>query len=1100
MASYGELESLNGLYDSLDDDKQTNRLNRLTPGAAETKPEWHDAHTKLHLCNVPWDQSYQDVVAWKSDKERDEWFDRLDGDIIDLDTAWNYKSLEVYKPALGKYQGSVRVPIPYETALGYNYLQVTMYDQPVPQYGDYQRTHFHYHITGIYKLAPNTTTLTLELDAWTEYICSARITAVDLARGHWPMQQVSADEWLKNPLNSPVRMTEPEPDLPQVKSMVRSERFFPLYDDSPKVLCAMLADLGDPSSWWSDRKEHRGEQWWLADDPGSDRHQDMTDVSRETFQPYPLQTDIRRVGAQRVDQGSSQGQAAPVTPSGPSTAAGQNITPLHYYAFNPEDFGGFQHVLSARYPQLVYGIKAVYVLPSRYLHLGGSAEFDGVPYRTAEPDPAWKTLGGYELTADRFGYDKQWSAYAKMYASQFACLELSDLQGNTVTIGCEDLAGDLDVRARASSLWPFLSLQAFVDGVGGHGLKDYAVRPLQPGKASMPQGLWETVSSKWDVPTYSLYADNRLSAALTYAKRRYAKDALNKNYQRELADIDVAKANGLNDLQSAYVDATSAAGLGYDNAMREAATVKGNGNNSAETARGNAVRSADAARDNADNSAGTARSNANDSANTAYANAAASAAATLANGNASAATSNADSNRTIDTTQKNGTQNIDFTQESTDRSIDYDKKMQEIALKYGQQVFAQDSKWTNERNHTMHIYASASIPLGSGFDMAEKVYRTYQAQHQVNNDQGRVADHSMGSVPKQATMGLTADGEVNSDGSFHVPGSTPGGDTVAIAFWTAQAAGQEALANNQVENRFKWTHEAIDFAAKQQRDQMHESVNTTVDFNRLQNDLTHDNNKAILDRQTATQRQNAAADYQTATGNNSRTYNTSMGNAGRARDTSLGNAQRDYDTTTGNAQRTHDTSTTNAQQEYNTTNANLQNSYNTTATNQERTRSRSLSAAAMRQAVGTADLENTLTQRRYAAEQAKAMGEASISAEVASSYAGAPEEVAHASGSGDLDALSARGFDIRIRRVSKADEAQVGRTFARYGYRMPPNTWIDDPVLDLRKHYTYWECRDAWVVSRHMSETARDFITGILKKGTTVWTSPDEVRETGLEY
>ena len=97
MASYGELESLNGLYVSLDDDKQTNRLNKLTPGAAETKPEWHDAHTKLHLCNVPWDQSYHDVVAWKSDKERDDWFDRLDGDIINLDTAWNYKSLEVYK-------------------------------------------------------------------------------------------------------------------------------------------------------------------------------------------------------------------------------------------------------------------------------------------------------------------------------------------------------------------------------------------------------------------------------------------------------------------------------------------------------------------------------------------------------------------------------------------------------------------------------------------------------------------------------------------------------------------------------------------------------------------------------------------------------------------------------------------------------------------------------------------------------------------------------------------------------------------------------------------------------------------------------------------
>lgn len=1100
MGSYAELESLDGLYNSLDDDKQTNRLNKLTPGAAETKQEWHDARTKLHLCNVPWDQNYQDVVNWKSEKERDDWFDRLDGDIINLDTAWNYKSLEVYKPALGKYQGSVRVPIPYETALGYNYLQVTMYDQPVPQYGDYQRNHFHYHITGIYKLAPNTTTLTLELDAWTEYICSARITAVDLARGHWPMQQVSADEWLKNPLNSTVRMTEPEPDLPQVKSMVRSERFFPLYDDSPKVLCAMLADLADPSSWWSDGKTHSGEQWWLDDNPGSDAHVDMTDSSHESFPSYPLETDIRRVGAQRIDQGSSQAQPSPVTPSGPSLPVGQNVTPLHYYAFDPQDFERFQHVLSSKYPQLVYGIKAVYVLPSRYLHLGGSTEFDGVPYRTAEPDPAWKKLGSYELTTDRFGYDKEWSAYAKMYSSQFACLELSDLQGNTVTIGCEDLAGDLDVRARASSLWPFLSLQAFVDGVGGHGLKDYAVRPLQPDKAWMPQGLWETVSSKWDIPTYSLYADNRLSAALTYAKRRYARDALNKDYQRQLADIDVARANGLNNLQSTYVDARSTAMLGYDNTMREAETTRANGNKSTAMGRENTIRSAETARTNANETATTARGNTNDAANTGYHNAGDSAATTLANANASAATSNADSNRTIDTTQKNGTQNIDYTQESTDRSIDYDKKMQEIALKYSQQVFAQDSTWTNERNNTMHAYALAGLPLGTGFNIAEKMYRTYQAQHQVNNDQGRVADHSMGSVPKQATMGLVPDGEVSSDGDFHINGSTPGGDTTALAFWAAQMAGQAGLVTNQVDNRFKWTHEAIDFASKQQRDQMHESVNTTVDFNRLQNDLTHDNNKAILDRQTATQRQNAAADYQTAVTNNSKTYNTAMGNAERSRDTTLGNAQRVYDTETGNAQRTHDTTAENAQNVYNVTNANLQTTYNTTATNQERTRSRGYSSASMNQAVGLADLENTLTQRKYEADQALAKGTASINAEVASSYAGAPEEVAHASGSGDLDALASRGLDIRIRRVSKADEMQIGRTFARYGYRMPPNTWIDNPVLDLRKHYTYWECRDAWVVSRHMSETARDFITGILKKGTTVWTSPDEVRETGLEY
>lgn len=1141
---YADLDSLDDLYSRLDDPKQDARIEKLGTGKADADPAWHKARTRLKLCNVPWDQTYHDVVAWQSDEQRDTWFDALDGDIIMLNTAWNYKSLEIYKPSLGKYEGTVQVPVPYETAMGYNYLQVTMADQPVPQYGDWQRTHFHYHITGINKLSPNNTELTLELDAWTEYICSARITGVDLARGHWPMLQIDADQWLDNPIQSPVRMTEPEPDLPQAKQMIKGERFFPLYDDHPVIVCAMLSDLADPGSWWSDGKAHRDDRWWSDDNPGSDAFEDRMNVSRETFDPYPLSTDVRRVGMQDVDASSAGGHASPVTASGSSRTEGQTVTPLHYYAFASDAFGKFQSLLSNRYPQLVYGIKAVYVMPSRYLTLGDALTFDGISYREAHPDPAWQQLGSYDLHKDAFGYDTKWAGYAKMYSGQFASIDISDLQGHSISIGCEDLAGTLDVHARASSLWPFLSLQAFVDGIGGHGIKDYAIRPLQDMSVGMPQGLWEAASSRWDVPTYSLYADNRLSAAITYAQRRYSRDAINKNYQREMAAISVAKANGLNDLQSANADAVSSAKLGYDNALREATTardtglrsagtVKGNAQRSAVTENANAVRSADtglgvASRSadvqqvNAHRSASTAQANANASANTGYANASASAATTLTNANASAATSNADSNRTINTSQQNGEQNIDFTQQSTDRSIDYDKDMQDIALKYEQQTYAQQSTWLNERNHTQHIYGSTSIPLGSGFQMAAKAVRLYKATHAVNNDQSRVADASMGSVPKQATMDMMPDGDLGSDGGFAVGGSTPGGDTTALVAWSAQVAGQEAMANSQISNRFKWQHEEIDFASKQQRNQMHETVNKTVAFNQLQNDLTHDNNKSVLDRQTATQRQNTAADYQTATVNNGRSYDTAIANARRARDTSVSNAANEYNTTVANADRSHDasianatdtrnatvanadrsrdTAVANANDQYDTSTSNLQAVYETSRTNQIKTRDRSLSSADMRLGVGTADLDNDLAQRRYAAEQARVMGNAQLDAQVASSYAGAPEEVAHATGSGDLDALGIRGLDIRLRRLSKGDERQVGQTFARYGYRMPPNTWIDDPRLDLRRHYTYWECRDAWIVTHRMSETARMFLTSILRQGTTVWSHPDEVKQTGLEY
>lgn len=1050
---YGEIGSLGRLYDSLDDDLQQQRLEKTTPGDADYQNSWKNARTVLKFCNVPWDEGYANVVGWESDEQRDAWFDRLKGDSITLNTAWNYKSLEVYKPSLGKYEGEVQVPVPYETALGYNYLAVTAFDQPLPQYGDWQRSRFHYHITGISKLSGSTTVLTLELDAWTEYICSAHIDGLDLARGHWPTEQITADEWLKNPLESSIRMSEPEPDLPDVKSQVNGEHWYPLYD-RPVVIVGCTADLQEPGTWWSDGKPHDSAEWWHDDDPGTDAYHPNIQRHDETFGPYPITTDIGTTGSQQIGSSSSR-LPAPVTSSSTSQPSNGMLTPLRFYALQPDDWQAFQHVLEQRYPQLIYAIKAVYVMPDRFVNLGDGFSIDGVMLKAVSADTTWKKLGGYQVTVDGVGYDDPWKAYAKMYASQFLVLEVSDLHGGTATIGCEDLAGSLSVYARASGLWPALNLQAFIDGVGGKGVHEYRVKPLQDARNQVPQGLWEQLSMSWDVPTYAMYADNRTNAAMTFAQRRYEREQAGKAYQRSMAAADTAYQNGLNSAHAGLRDALATADAEYRSGSASNDTAYTNAVTSADTALGNEQASTTAARDNSNAAASTA----------------------LSNGNASAAAAQADGTTSANADEQNGKQNFSFTHDSTQRGIDYDKRMKSIELKYLMAEYNKESTWLNERNGTVHGYASASIPAGSGFQMIGHQIKTLQASHHTNNEQGRVSDPASGSVPKQASMSMSSSGTIGDDASFSVNGSTPGGDLGALGVWTGQLVAQEAMANLQIGTRFDWSHQAIDFASQQAEKQYQDTLDATVGYNTTQNDLTRDNNNAVLNRSISARRDNIARDYGTATANNGRSYSTAVGNASRSYSTGMSNAQRTRDASVANAGRSHDTQ----------------------AGNLARSSNLRQSSAWKENRVSEANLANEYTQSVYQAQQDRIMANGSIDARLAASYAGMPVEVAHDSGDGTVDQYATRGIDIKVRRLSKADEAQVGRTFQRYGYRMPPNTWVADPKLNMRDRYTYWQARDVWLTPDRMSETAAMFLRRILTEGTTVWNSPDNVLKGGLE-
>jgi hypothetical protein len=1008
MGGYGELSTLEGMYESLESDEQTRRLNDTTPTLLDASNEWDKARTRLKLCNVPWDTDYNNVVAWPDDDTRDRWFDALDGDIIELDTAWNYKSLEIFKPSLGKYEGEVRVPVPYEEAMGYNYLYVDMYDQPVEEYGGYKRSHFYYHVTGINKLAANTVVLTLELDAWTEYMNSAHVESLDLARGHWPAVQTDPETWLADPLASPVRLDEPEPDLPTVQAVVSYEKYVPLYDDNPLVLIAMTTDMTRPGTPWA--TGGRSEQWWINPGGTPAAPDPSINSSVSTWPPLPISSAVERVSLPPVNGYDPVDGAPSVSADTSGNRTGGDPGALYLIGLEPDAFGAFMRIVNGRYPELLDAIKAVYVVPSRYVDVGASHTLDGATWRPVRQQPAWHLLESVTVTPALFGYPAKAAQWAKLYTSQFASIEVSDLNGRVSTIGVEDIRGALDVHARASALYPWLKMEAFVDGVGGRGIKDYAVRPLDRANAAIPQGLWESLRMEYDIPTYTLYADPVTSTVNTLASRRTANDRANKARQSALVGAAVAKATGDTDANAAYNDSVASATVSRDNANRSNDTTQSNAMRSAQTERANA--------------------------------------------SASESTRQANTARDISTDDTTGNQNFDYTHDSTQRGIDYQRDMRDIELSFGQAEYDKQSAWMNDRYETKKTFAQIGIPLGTGLHWAGEKVATWLVNSATDNDQTRVADPSTGKTPPHADTDRVAGNGIAASDGIEVGGSTPGGDTVAFAAWAVQMAGQEALVTSKMDTMFGWDHEAIGWARNQLTQQTNQTVNRTVSYNETQNEITRDNNRSVLAQHVSTRR-----------ADNSATNSTTMANI-----------QRSYGTATANASDSHGTQS-----------ANIGNDY-----------ARAMSSAAMHADTAHANIDTRYSADVWNAELAYASAKRDIAAETASAKAGPARLIGDDSGDGTRDQLAQRGVDIRTRRVKDADALTAANTFARWGYRMPPDTWIDSPKLDLRDSYTYWQARDVWLTTERMSETAKGFLRSMLMRGVTVWHDPDRVLQGGL--
>lgn len=482
-------------------------------------------NTKLKLCRVKWRDDGRDAVKFADDATRDAWFDELDGEAVTLDTSMYIARADT---------DGVKIPVPFMTAQRYNYLVVdyTADIMHSPLQSSDCQTRYHYFITRVTAEAPNTTTLVLQRDVWTDYINTTTINGLLLSRGHAPLTETTPAKLLENPRANCRDFTLPDVDYGNAASNVRHSTPVNLQGGTRYICLAATFS----SSQLQAMSGVRGVN--VTDSNPSYSDGDGT-VSGFAW-------------------GAGGVSTANVTGVGTAYNSVDNLTASNVtvYALEASKItGDYFDTLFAYYPHIMSQITAVFVATANMMRLGGSVGVNGVDWHTVSGARA--KLADIDLTINDFGYTTDYARITRLYLAPYAHLEISDNIGNKTRVEIAD-CGHLSVQSVTSLSYPILRQIAWLDGIGADGNTSISINALNGDSitAGVPNAdVLKTLISH-DIPTYAL--------------QRRAIDAHRAEaYNREVAQ---ARENSV----ISYENGARSANVGQANTQRSNATAVAN--------------------------------------------------------------------------------------------------------------------------------------------------------------------------------------------------------------------------------------------------------------------------------------------------------------------------------------------------------------------------------------------------------------------------------------------------------------------------------------------------------------------------------------------
>lgn len=536
---------------------------------------WSD-RTKIYLCNVLWNSDYSNVVKFANDKERDDYFNHLEGYTVELNTAFNIAP-----------NGATKVPIPYQVATRYNYMYVdlpimTSEEEPI-NYENERRTHrYYYFINGIAQNSPNSTTLIVSPDNWTMYINNVDIPYLMLERGHAPMSVTDVESYLANPVEYNRYLLAPDFDFSSGSDLVKTAEFVPINNGEKYILFATTMSAEQimnqqypdeitltttPATFEDDLTRRNGYQYIVNDYVWETGNYDYNGITTETtsFQ--------------------SSNNAIP-----------NNMTMI---AVPSKDAAHMFEYMSDVIPFFFKTIKACFMVDNTMFTKGNTINFCNTTCYLVEP-AADSIIAAIHLNKEMFKFDEKYADITKLYTSPYSRIEVTDNNGTTKEFKIEN-SKDLKIRQATSIAFPYIKIQAYLTGVNGSDFSEYTWTRLDGSSVDKIMSgddfgsyLWD-----WDIPTYALFVKGYDDAKTG--------NYLNQYIDRYNAIAEYHKSVGMDNTQ-------------YENAKAGADTTLQMTTNTANTENTNAINMANTIYNNSVASANTGHSNAYASANTAQTN------------------------------------------------------------------------------------------------------------------------------------------------------------------------------------------------------------------------------------------------------------------------------------------------------------------------------------------------------------------------------------------------------------------------------------------------------------------------------------------------
>lgn len=430
-------------------------------------------NTVIKLCRVNWYDDYHDVVKFTDDTARNEWFNKLDGEIVKLTTNMYIARADA---------DGIKLPVPYMTAQQYNYIVVDFSRDIIntPYQKTDVQTRYHFFITSVRAEAPNTTTCTLMRDVWTDYINSTTINGLLLSRGHAPLTEMTPQELLKNPRVNCRDFTLPDVDYGNAASNIRKSTPVNLQNGT-RYICVAATFSPEQLQTMSGM---RGTSITDSDPTYSNADDTVTNFS----------------------WGAGNISTSNVTGAGTSYNSIDNLTAsnVSMYALESSKISGeYFDTLFAYYPHIMSQITAVFVATANMMRVGNAISVNGVEWHTVSG--ARTKLSDIDLTIDDFGYASEYAQITRLYLAPYAHLEVSDNIGNKTRVEIAD-CGRLSVQTVTSLSYPILRQIVWLDGIGGDGDTSISINAINGANitGNVPNAdVLETLISH-DIPTYAL--------------------------------------------------------------------------------------------------------------------------------------------------------------------------------------------------------------------------------------------------------------------------------------------------------------------------------------------------------------------------------------------------------------------------------------------------------------------------------------------------------------------------------------------------------------------------------------------------------------------